>query len=1041
MRDKSPLAICHSLFATRHWSLVPVGLFLARVALEATHRPWSVALIATVSLLAALGGLILGRRLAPRSRSLGIGHWALGIDRWPALLPLVYVLWPRRDFFVAGSVAVLAALFWLFSRPPTLSHSLSSLPRWAEPLADGVTFAVALVVYVVTAAPDVLPADAGEFQLVAALLGVAHPPGFPLYTMMGHLFIYLLPWGTPAYRLNLMSGLLAAGTLVLVTRATRLWARRLGDSPFVAMIGGLTAALTLGSATTFWAQATIASKRPLTALVVALAFYALSRFATAAEPWEADRALALLGLALGLGLGHNSLGFVPILFVTVYVLLTDPHLVVQPRRWWRPLLAGLLSFLLPLAYYPIRGAMGAPLAPEGLDTLSGFLHHFLALGFGGDIFAFANRADLPHRLALLPTLFPFQFNIVLLVAALLGLLGLLWRDWRLFVLLVGSLALHTFVAITYRAPQTVEYLMPAYLPIAITVGLLPSLFSVLRPTSDTRCSMSDVIRPFLAAVVLWAGLLNGWTHAPSFIELAGDRIARQTVEPLLEQAPAGALILADWRWATPLWYLQQVEGLRPDVEVRYVYPVAKEESEEEYWETWLRHVQEADAGRPVLLTHFYEFAGYTAEPWGAGFLVRPRPVTEPAAPLEPAEFTFGDQVRLMGYSFYPSPGRGRAGGGVQFHPGQVAEFVLAWQPAGSLDPPPSFTLRLVDGEGRYWAQADQVLSTDVATGEVRFERLALPLYPTLSPGRYRVTLGAYAVTDAGFETLLAEDGEISVTLVDLELIPPSCDSQFAICNSRSAPFTLHRQAVPFAGGPTLVGVDYDRSVPDVLRVYLHWWCRPDRFLKTCQAWQARVRTVGGLEAAAPLSPIPAGAYQSIGMDLPGAADGPLWLALTDAQGEQIRAAGPWGWAVGEARLPAPAPDTRFVPLGDEMVVVGVATPTLPHSHTPTLPLAVDVRLVALRPLTSDDATSVRLADAGGRWLARHDMQPALSAVPTLKWIRGCRVVDRHLLSLPEDFTGGEIQATLVAYERFRMTPLPPMDGRFSAVPLGTWPQP
>jgi hypothetical protein len=69
------------------------------------------------------------------------------------------------------------------------------------------------------------------------------------------------------------------------------------------------------------------------------------------------------------------------------------------------------------------------------------------------------------------------------------------------------------------------------------------------------------------------------------------------------------------------------------------------------------------------------------------------------------------------------------------------------------------------------------------------------------------------------------------------------------------------------------------------------------------------------------------------------------------------------------------------------------------------------------------------------------MQPALSAVPTLKWIRGSRVVDRHLLPLPEDFTGGELQAALVAYERFRMASLPPMDGRFAEVPLGTWTQP
>jgi hypothetical protein len=1004
--------------------LISAGLFVARVVLEAARRPWPGVVVVAGGLVAALGGLALGRVLAARH-----------VRLWPALLLLVYVGWPRRDPVAAASVAVLAALVWLLGR------KRRSPRRWAEPLADGVTFVTTLVVYVATAAPDVLPADAGEFQLAAALLGVAHPPGFPLYTMVGHLFIRLLPWGTPAYRLNVMSGIIAAGTLVLVARATRLWARQLGASSLVTLAGGLAAALTLGTATTFWAQATIASKRPFTVFFVALALYALSRFAATKEARGADRALVLLGLALGLGFGQDALGFASILFVAIYALLVDPRLAVQPRRWWRPALAGLAG-LLPLAYLPIQGAMGAVLAPEGLDTLPGFLHHFLGLGFSGDMFAFANAADLPHRLALLPTLFSLQFNVVILAAALLGLLGLLRRDWRLFALLAGTLVLQTFISITYRAPQTVEYLMPAYLPVTIAVGLLPAVFHTPRPASGAlQPALSLSKGPFLAAVVLWAGLLNGWAHGPSFVELAGDHTARQAVGPLLETAPAGALILADWRWAMPLRYLREVEGLRPDVEVRYVYPVAGVE----YRDVWLRRIGEADPGVPILLTHFYQFDGYTTEPWETGFLVRPQPVTEPAAPLVPVGVTFGDRVHVLGYGLRQD----------RFHPGQVAEFVLAWRPAGPLERAPSFTLRLVDAENRHRAQVDRRLGAERAPEDVHFQRLALPLYPTLPPGRYRVMLGAYTVTEAGFENLPTPEGETAITLAELDLVPLGCSLQpsiaagpsaarqtaagrvGAVCDRPSTPFTLHRQAVPFLGGPTLVGVDYDRSVPDVLRVYLDWRGPAG------EGWQVRVQTAAGGEAIAPLASIPAGAYQTVGLDLPGAMRSGLWLSLADGQGSALssskgqvrRAAGPWGWSVEKIRLPTAAPDARFVPLGDEMAVVGATA----HPAAPGKKMAVDVTLVALRPLTSDDGTSVRLVDGEGRWLATDDCQPALGAVPTLKWIGGSRVVDRHLLPLREDFTGGEVGAAFVVYERFRMTPLPPMDGRFSEVPLGTWP--
>jgi hypothetical protein len=969
------------------------GLFLARVALEAAQRPWPGSVVLGGGLLAAVGGFALGRRLTRHSDPSDTRHPPFIVPHWPFLILLIYVLWPRRDFLVAASAATLTALTYVVAH-----GERSMIPKWAEGLVDGVTFVVFSLAYLVTAAPDVLPADAGEFQLAAALLGVAHPPGYPLYTLIGHLFIRLIPWGTPAYRLNLLSGLLAAGTLVLMARATRVWARRLGGSPLVTIGSGLAAALTLGAATTFWAQATIANVRTLAVFLAALALYALSRFATAADQREADRALILLSIGLGLGAGHYPpLAFVGLFFV-VYVLLINPGLIVQPRRWWRPLAAGVCAFLLPLAYLPIRGAMDAPLAPEGLDTLSGFLHHFLARGFAGDMFAFANPTDLPHRLALVPTLFLFQFNTGLIVAALLGLLGLAWRDWRLFVMLAGSLAVHTFVTVTYRAPQTVEYLMPAYLPVAAAVGLLPALLQ------HSRAAI------FLCSLILVAGLLNGWSHAPSFVELSQDRTARETVEPLLDTAPSGALLLADWRWAMPLRYLREVEGQRPDVELQYVWPVAGED----YRDVWLDRVQNADPERPVLLTHAYDFDGYTTEPWESGFLIRPRPLAEPAAPLAPIGRTFGGQVRLIGYALQED----------RLYPGQTTELNLAWQPTKPLTTQPSFTLRLVDDKGQLHAQVDRALSADVAAGEVRFERLVVPLYPTLSPGQYQMTLGAYIVTDAGFEALPLDDEKTSITLAEVELVP-----------LRTRPFTQNRQTLPFKNGPMLVGVDYDRSAPEVLRVYLHWQGPAQAAL------EARVRTGDGAEATASLPAIPPTAYQTIAVDLPlsdpqagSRAIGSPRLSLTDPQRGTIPASGPWGWPLKEVRLPTPTNGTRFVPLGDEMAVIGAQTQPVGPGET----MALDVTLVALRPLTSDDATSARLADGDGRWLDTHDCQPGLGAVPTLKWIRGSRVVDRHLLEIPEGFSGDSFRATMVAYERFRMAPLPSMDPRFSEAPLGTW---
>jgi hypothetical protein len=178
-------------------------------------------------------------------------------------------------------------------------------------------------------------------------------------------------------------------------------------------------------------------------------------------------------------------------------------------------------------------------------------------------------------------------------------------------------------------------------------------------------------------------------------------------------------------------------------------------------------------------------------------------------------------------------------------------------------------------------------------------------------------------------------------------------------------------------------------------------------------------------------------YQTTVVDADIVQTGPLYLSVINAQGETSTIAGAWGWQSTQFKLPYADADARFVPVGGDFAVTGVHVQTA----SPGEKAIVDVELVSLKPMTGDLATSVRLMDNGGRWLDRHDMQPAQGAVPTLKWIRGSRVIDRHLLSVPEDFTGDMVQAALVAYERFREITLPVLDGRFRDVPLGSWPQP
>jgi len=80
----------------------------------------------------------------------------------------------------------------------------------------------AFLLYLRTLAPSVatLFDDSLEFHVVIPLLGVPHPPGYPLYTLLGKLWILLIPLRDPAWRLNLLSALAASLSLYLLYRLT-----------------------------------------------------------------------------------------------------------------------------------------------------------------------------------------------------------------------------------------------------------------------------------------------------------------------------------------------------------------------------------------------------------------------------------------------------------------------------------------------------------------------------------------------------------------------------------------------------------------------------------------------------------------------------------------------------------------------------------------------------------------------------------------------------------------------------------------------------
>ena len=171
-----------------------------------------------------------------------------------------------------------------------MRHRFLQLPGAADRRSLGRRSAVSrdLSVVRLTMTPGVPPTDSGELALAAWTGGVAHAPGFPLYTALGWLWSHVLPVGQVAWRLNLLSALcaaLAAGlTYVLILRT---W-RGPGDRQASPLLAAAVGTLAWGLGRTVWGWATIAEVYALNLMLTAAILWLVVRWTGLPAPPQAS---------------------------------------------------------------------------------------------------------------------------------------------------------------------------------------------------------------------------------------------------------------------------------------------------------------------------------------------------------------------------------------------------------------------------------------------------------------------------------------------------------------------------------------------------------------------------------------------------------------------------------------------------------------------------------------------------------------------------------------------------------------------------------
>ena len=471
----------------------------------------------------------------------------------------------------------------------------------------------ALLLYVATLAPTTQFWDSPEYMAAAHALGIPHPPGNPLFIILGHAW-GLLPLGPDyARRINLFAAVTSAVAAGLWFLIGERWLRPIVPPParwprrLAAAAGALVAATTF----TVWNQSVVNEKvYTVSVLSIALVLWLVVRWADQTPPPETrrDHHLVLIVYLLALTATNHLMGVLVAPAVLVYVLATDPRALRRPRFLVAAALVAAVGTSVYL-FLPIR-AQFDPYLNEGAPTTWRALKAVLTREQFGKPSVFDNPMYLPgpdnpgHSLVLYGQqllnyvqYFTWQFGrdwwagvqrALAVAFAALGLLGARrhWRAERRAALAMTTLLLTLTLALVFylnfrwgfsqpyhaaglehEVRERDYFFIASFALWGIWVGM--GLAAVMewieqglvarQPAVARRWALATPV--LLLALVPLAG--NRLTASR-----AGETMARDYARDVLQSADPYALVVTAGDNDTfPLWYAQEVEGVRRDVSV------------------------------------------------------------------------------------------------------------------------------------------------------------------------------------------------------------------------------------------------------------------------------------------------------------------------------------------------------------------------------------------------------------------------------------------------------------------------------------------
>lgn len=449
--------------------------------------------------------------------------------------------------------------------------------------------AVAAAVYAFTLCPSIDKIDAGELAAVQLTGGVAHPTGYPLFTLAGFLFSKI-PMGIPKIlQLNLLAMLYVTASVFFVCKTLLLLlpmlreqkvagksvkgksdANRQADvsvipSPFV-WLGAMAGSLCYAFSLTVWEQATSTEVYSLQALVLSLIFFTTAR--ALQEPDSTGRWIAV-ALAFGFSLAnHITAGLLALSLIFIYFAVCG-FTAASLRRSGFMIAAALGAVVLLYLWLPLSSGGDPAFNWGNIEDFRSFKYHIT----GGQFSSFLQGGENAEGAASAENLELFfsnllqQWHVVVLLFSLFGFVLLCVYHWKLALWMALAFGVTVLWVIRYNIKDIGPYYLAAHLVIGLLAGVAIAFSDLGRIKKVSAGVQKAAFSVCAIGALACVGLLAGRNFSKA--DKSGLYFYEDYARAALQSLPPNAILVTyqfDWL-VSPSYYLQAAEQFRPDVTI------------------------------------------------------------------------------------------------------------------------------------------------------------------------------------------------------------------------------------------------------------------------------------------------------------------------------------------------------------------------------------------------------------------------------------------------------------------------------------------